>query len=150
MPAQRPKKPSAPKSARGAMGSGHHARKRFGQHFLSDMGIIDAMVRDIAPQRGEAMVEIGPGLAALTQPLLDALGQLTVVEIDRDLAARLRAQAGLTVVESDVLRVDFGQLCADTLARTAAPDQSKLRIVGNLPYNISTPLLFHLIQFVDS
>ena len=150
MPAQRPKKPSAPKSARGAMGSGHHARKRFGQHFLSDMGIIDAMVGDIAPQRGEAMVEIGPGLAALTQPLLDALGQLTVVEIDRDLAARLRQQAGLTVVESDVLRVDFGQLCSDTLARTAAPGQSKLRIVGNLPYNISTPLLFHLIQFVDS
>ena len=153
MSAQRPSK-SHP---RGAMGSGHHARKRFGQHFLSDGNIIQAIVYEINPQPGEAMVEIGPGLAALTQPLQSALGQLTVVEIDRDLAARLRNQTGLRVVESDVLKVDFGQLAQDVLAAnaaaapaTAGATSGKLRIVGNLPYNISTPLLFHLIQFVDS
>ena len=85
----------------------HVARKRFGQHFLSDTGIIDAIVRGIDPRAGQSMVEIGPGLAALTQPLVERLGHLTVVELDRDLAARLRGHAHLTVIESDVLRVDF-------------------------------------------
>jgi 16S rRNA (adenine1518-N6/adenine1519-N6)-dimethyltransferase len=116
----------------------HIARKRFGQHFLSDPSIIDAIVRAIAPRAGDPMVEIGPGLAALTQPLVERLGHLTVVELDRDLAARLRQHPHLTVVESDVLKVDFAQL-----AGTA-----KLRIVGNLPYNISSPILFHLLQYV--
>ena len=121
----------------------HIARKRFGQHFLADRGIIDAIVDAIAPQAGEPMVEIGPGLAALTQPLVERIGQLTVIELDRDLAARLRLHEQLRVVESDVLRVDFTQLAQTT----GVP---KLRVVGNLPYNISTPILFHLLNHVDA
>jgi 16S rRNA (adenine1518-N6/adenine1519-N6)-dimethyltransferase len=117
----------------------HIARKRFGQHFLSDGGIIDAIVHEIAPQPGDAMVEIGPGLAALTQPLVERLGRLTVVELDRDLAKRLRDHPQLDVIESDVLKVDFAELAA----RFPTP----LRVVGNLPYNISTPILFHLLGF---
>src|SRR5690606_8555612 len=84
----------------------HAPRKRFGQHFLADLAIIDAIVRAIAPRPGDPMVEIGPGLAALTQPLVERLGRLTVIELDRDLAARLRAHPQLDVIESDVLRVD--------------------------------------------
>ena len=118
----------------------HIARKRFGQHFLSDSGIIDAIVRAIAPHPGDPMVEIGPGLAALTQPLVERLGQLSVIELDRDLAARLRAHPQLTVIESDVLKVDFAQLQAPH-----AP--ARLRVVGNLPYNISSPILFHLLPY---
>jgi 16S rRNA (adenine1518-N6/adenine1519-N6)-dimethyltransferase len=122
----------------------HIARKRFGQHFLSDGGIIDAIVQAIAPLPGQRMVEIGPGLAALTQPLVERLGHLTVIELDRDLAARLRNHAQLSVVESDVLKVDFARLEAHT---SQAP--GKWRVVGNLPYNISTPILFHLLDCVD-
>ena len=120
----------------------HIPRKRFGQHFLSDHAIIDAIVRAIAPVPGQAVVEIGPGLAALTQPLVERLGQLTVIELDRDLAARLRSHGQLKVVESDVLKVDFSQL-------GQALGAPKMRVVGNLPYNISTPILFHLLQYVD-
>ena len=120
----------------------HIPRKRFGQHFLSDPGIIDAIVRAIAPRPGQHMVEIGPGLAALTQPLVERLGRLTVIELDRDLAARLRQHGQLDVIESDVLKVDFTQV-AQTFA---AP---KIRVVGNLPYNISTPILFHLMAHVQ-
>jgi 16S rRNA (adenine1518-N6/adenine1519-N6)-dimethyltransferase len=123
----------------------HVARKRFGQHFLSDGGIIDAIVDAIQPLPGQHMVEIGPGLAALTQPLVERLGALSVIELDRDLAQRLRGHPQLTVVESDVLRVDFAEL-----ARTQWPGSTdKLRVVGNLPYNISTPILFHLLDYVD-
>ncbi|OZI79070.1 16S rRNA (adenine(1518)-N(6)/adenine(1519)-N(6))-dimethyltransferase RsmA [Bordetella genomosp. 2] len=116
--------------------SRHQARKRFGQHFLTDESVVEAIVRAIAPARDDCMVEIGPGLSALTQPLLRSLARLTVVEIDRDLAARLRGQYPadrLTVVEADALTVDFASLGA------------RLRVVGNLPYNISSPLLFHLM-----
>ena len=120
----------------------HILRKRFGQHFLTDGGIIDAIVDAIAPKPGQSMVEIGPGLAALTQPLVERLGRLTVIELDRDLAQRLRGHAGLNVIESDVLNVDFAHV-ASALGAT------KLRIAGNLPYNISTPILFHLLGFVD-
>ena len=88
----------------------HIARKRFGQHFLSDGGIIDGIVDAINPQAGQRMVEIGPGLAAMTQPLVERLGHLTVIELDRDLAHRLREHPQLTVIESDVLKVDFAQL----------------------------------------
>ena len=116
----------------------HIARKRFGQHFLSDGGIIDAIVDAIHPQAGQAMVEIGPGLAALTQPLVERLGHLTVIELDRDLAVRLRLHKQLSVVESDVLKVNFTELAK----------AQKIRVVGNLPYNISTPILFHLLNHV--
>lgn len=121
----------------------HIPRKRFGQHFLADPAIIDAIVRAIGPRPGEAMVEIGPGLAALTQPLAERLGKLTVIELDRDLAARLRKHAQLAVIEADVLKVDFAQLALSL-------DAGKIRVVGNLPYNISTPILFHLLAFVGS
>jgi len=118
---------------------GHHPRKRFGQHFLTDEGVIIDIVRAIAPEPGQALVEIGPGLGALTAPLLQRCKSLTVVELDRDLANRLRQTAGLNVVEADVLKVDFGAL-ADAAGRA-------LRVVGNLPYNISTPILFTLVPW---
>ncbi len=113
----------------------HQARKRFGQHFLVDHGVIDDIVTAIDPKPGEALVEIGPGLGALTLPLLERCQRLTVIELDRDLAARLRRNSALEVIEADVLKVDFAAMARDR----------KLRIVGNLPYNISTPILFHLL-----
>ena len=121
----------------------HQARKRFGQHFLTDTFVIEQIVSAIAPTAGEQMVEIGPGLAALTQPLVERLGKLTVIELDRDLVIRLQAHPQLNVIASDVLRVDFTEL-ARTLQTT------KLRVAGNLPYNISTPILFHLLTHVDA
>ena len=127
----------------------HIARKRFGQHFLTDGGIIDAIVDAIAPVAGQPMVEIGPGLAALTQPLVERLGHLTVIELDRVLAVRLREHPQLSVVESDVLKVDFRALAVPMLAQATAAPLRKIRVVGNLPYNISTPILFHLLAQVD-
>ena len=123
-------------------GGGHVARKRFGQNFLQDQGIIDSIVRAIDPQPDERLIEIGPGLAALTQPLVERAGRMTVIELDRDLAARLRQHPQLDVIESDVLKVDFTALAVER-------DWPKLRVVGNLPYNISTPILFHLLDHVD-
>jgi 16S rRNA (adenine1518-N6/adenine1519-N6)-dimethyltransferase len=125
-------------SARGP--GGHIPRKRFGQHFLTDSGVIDDIVRAIAPRPGEPLVEIGPGMGALTDPLVERCRLLTVIELDRDLAARLRKRPELKVVESDVLKVDFTALAAEA----GAP----LRVVGNLPYNISTPILFHLLDHI--
>jgi 16S rRNA (adenine1518-N6/adenine1519-N6)-dimethyltransferase len=119
---------------------GHQARKRFGQNFLVSPGVIRNIVAAIAPRPGDCMVEIGPGLGALTEPLLAELGHLHVVEIDRDLIARLHQAyppERLTVHEGDALEFDFAGL------------GSGLRIVGNLPYNISTPLLFHLAGYAD-
>ena len=121
----------------------HIARKRFGQHFLTDTHIIESIVDAIAPVAGQPVVEIGPGLAALTQPLVECLGHLHVIELDRDLAARLREHPQLSVIESDVLRVDFTQLAQSLQA-------DKLRVVGNLPYNISSPILFHLLNHVQA
>ena len=115
----------------------HIARKRFGQHFLVDRSVIDAIVDVIDPQPGQALVEIGPGLGALTDPLVARCGALTVIELDRDLAQRLRRRSTLNVIEADVLAVDFGAL--------ASMAGQRLRVVGNLPYNISTPILFHLL-----
>ena len=119
----------------------HQARKRFGQHFLTDAGVIDQIVQAIAPLAGETMVEIGPGLAAMTQPLVERLGHLPVIELDRDLARRLREHAQLSVIEADVLKVDFTALAASM-------PTPQMRVVGNLPYNISTPILFHLLDHV--
>ena len=115
----------------------HLARKRFGQHFLTDQGVIGDIVAAIDPRPGQALVEIGPGLGALTLPVLARCDRLTVVELDRDLAAKLRRNPALDVIEADVLKVDFG-----ALAKVRDPG---LRVIGNLPYNISTPILFHLL-----
>jgi len=117
----------------------HIPRRRFGQNFLVDSGIIAAIVSAIDPQRGDTVVEIGPGLGAITEPLLARLDHLHVVEIDRDLIARLKKQhppARMTIHEGDALAFDFASIGKD------------LRLVGNLPYNISTPLLFHLAEYV--
>jgi len=119
----------------------HIPRKRFGQHFLADEAVIGAIVDVIDPKPGQALVEIGPGLGAMTNPLVERCQRLTVIELDRDLAARLRKRSELHVIESDVLRADF--------AAMAAQAGQKLRVVGNLPYNISTPILFHLLESVD-
>ncbi len=118
----------------------HRARKRFGQNFLSDPNIIRKIIDTIAPQPGQNVVEIGPGLGAMTAPLQERLGHLNVVEIDRDLIAKLHERysaAQITVHEGDALKFDFATLGED------------LRVVGNLPYNISTPLLFHLASFAE-
>ena len=115
-------------------------RKRFGQHFLHDPGVLKRIVEAIDPAPGDALAEIGPGEGALTRRLLERVGHLTAIEIDRDLAARLSQEFSsqfLTVVTADVLDFDFAALPPD------------LRVVGNLPYNISTPLLFHLARFAD-
>jgi 16S rRNA (adenine1518-N6/adenine1519-N6)-dimethyltransferase len=128
---------------------GHFARKRFGQNFLVDMGVIDSIVNVIRPQRGERMVEIGPGLGALTEPLIERLATpeapLHAVELDRDLIARLKKKFGdlLELHSGDALDFDFGSLAAPA----AMGGKPSLRIVGNLPYNISSPLLFHLTSF---
>ncbi|WP_295639661.1 16S rRNA (adenine(1518)-N(6)/adenine(1519)-N(6))-dimethyltransferase RsmA [uncultured Methylibium sp.] len=117
---------------------GHHApRKRFGQHFLTDTALVERIVSAIDPRPGQPLVEIGPGLGAMTDPLVARCGRLTVIELDRDLAARLRKRPELQVIEADVLQVDFAALATSA----GAP----LRVVGNLPYNISTPILFHLL-----
>ncbi|RUO27912.1 16S rRNA (adenine(1518)-N(6)/adenine(1519)-N(6))-dimethyltransferase [Aliidiomarina sedimenti] len=124
---------------------GHRARKRFGQNFLHDGGVIDSIVGAIHPQPGQALVEIGPGLAALTEPAADACGHLHVVELDRDLADRLESHPflkdKLTVHRADALKFDFAALSKEL--------GKPLRVFGNLPYNISTPLIFHLLQQLD-
>jgi 16S rRNA (adenine1518-N6/adenine1519-N6)-dimethyltransferase len=121
----------------------HVARKRFGQNFLVDASIIAAIITAIAPKCGERMVEIGPGLGALTGSLLEHLGTLHAVELDRDLIERLQQRFGAKLIlhAGDALNYDF-----TTLAAASADRQPSLRIVGNLPYNISSPLLFHLLQ----
>jgi 16S rRNA (adenine1518-N6/adenine1519-N6)-dimethyltransferase len=124
----------------------HIPRKRFGQHFLVDGQVIADIVSVIGPQRGDKLIEIGPGLAAITEPLYARVDHLHVVEIDRDIIAKLKKRfdpARLSIHEGDALAFDFGAL-ADPAA-----DRPSLRIVGNLPYNISTPILFHLANFAE-
>ena len=124
----------------------HRARKRFGQNFLHDPGVIARIVRAVTPRPDQHLIEIGPGQGAITAPLLEAAGKLTAIEIDRDLAAALRVRfaafPGFRLLEQDVLKVNFAEL-----AQGLPP--GSLRILGNLPYNISTPLLFHLARFAD-
>ena len=120
----------------------HVARKRFGQHFLHDQAVIDHIIQAIGPVPGQNIVEIGPGLGALTRPLLEAAGSLDVVELDRDVIPRLMENCAglgdLRVHAVDVLKFDFARL---------ATGGEGLRIVGNLPYNISTPLIFHMLNY---
>lgn len=131
-----------------AANQGHKARKRFGQNFLHDSNIINKIVLAISPKKGQNLVEIGPGMGAITEPVLEATGALNVVEIDRDLIPRLRTQffnyPNFKVYEGDALQYDFTQLI-DSEAENPAP----LRIIGNLPYNISTPLIFHLLSYTE-
>ena len=119
----------------------HHARKRFGQNFLADASVVQRIVDAIAPRPGQVIVEIGPGQAALTRPLADSGAELHLLEIDRDLAAVLQRQfdgrANVRLHLGDALQVDFAELCGGR----------PFRLVGNLPYNISTPLLFHALQW---
>jgi 16S rRNA (adenine1518-N6/adenine1519-N6)-dimethyltransferase len=120
--------------------SAHVPRKRFGQNFLHDPGILRRIVELISPRAGEHLIEIGPGEGALTLPLLRAAGKLTAIELDRDLIEPLREKARaigeLTVISADALTVDFTALAAGT----------RIRVIGNLPYNISTPILFHCLE----
>lgn len=137
--------PSAKKKGGSSRVDGHMARKRFGQNFLTDERVIGQIVSAFAPERGQNVVEIGPGLGALTRELLAALGKIQVVEVDRDLAKalplRLMGDGELVVHQGDALKFDF---------RTLASAPHSLRIIGNLPYNISTPILFHLLTQVDA
>lgn len=123
---------------------GHTARKRFGQNFLHDPAVIERIVKAIAPKPTDHLVEIGPGLGAITEPVTELAGKLTVVELDRDLAQRLAEHPTLadklTIYQTDAMKFDFRQL---------VPANGKLKVFGNLPYNISTPLLFHLFEFAD-
>lgn len=137
----RPVRP--PDRGQGTTIEGHRARRRFSQNFLHDPAVIDRIVGVIDPRRGERIVEIGPGLGALTAQLVERAGRLIAVEIDRDLAARLRERytnEQLTLIESDALKLDWQALAGD----------GHLRIVGNLPYNVSTPLLFALLPIAGS
>ncbi len=119
----------------------HQARKRFGQNFLHDKNVIQRIVSAVNPQPGDRLVEIGPGQGAITRHLLDASGELVVIELDRDLVEPLSRHCGthgrLQIYNEDALRFDFATLATDT----------PIRLVGNLPYNISTPLLFHLLNY---
>jgi len=141
----------------GRQHQGHYARKRFGQNFLVDQGIIDSIVDTIAPRPGQRMVEIGPGLGALTGPLIERLDELHAVELDRDLIARLQQRFGakLKLHAGDALAFDFGALALPApgsgpeSGAESAPYTPTLRIVGNLPYNISSPLLFHLMRYAE-
>ena len=121
----------------------HRARKRFGQHFLHDRNIIDRILRAIAPQAGDNILEIGPGQGALTYPLLQRCDRLTAIELDRDLVPILEQRAPafgqLEVINADILEFELSSIA----------NTRKFRLVGNLPYNISTPLMFHLLESAD-
>lgn len=121
--------------------SSHSARKRFGQNFLTEASAIDRIISSVNPQPDDIIIEIGPGLGAITQHLLEACPSLIAIELDRDLANHLRQQLpGLHLIEGDALKTDFSQLLH-------TQPSSTVKIVGNLPYNISTPLIFHLLSF---
>ena len=122
----------------------HKARKRFGQNFLTDSAVIDRIIQSINPQIEDKMVEIGPGLGALTCPLMQLQGNMDVIELDRDIIPKLRMNCGLTgelnIHNADVLKFDFAELVTDS---------EQLRVIGNLPYNISTPIIFHLVNYAS-
>ena len=125
----------------------HQPRKRFGQNFLHDRSVIREIVESIRLERDDNLIEIGPGMGALTEPLLAEVDAMTVVELDRDLADSLRIRIGanshpnFTIIKDNAMHVDYRELYS--------PERGKLRVVGNLPYNISTPILFHLLSYAD-
>ncbi len=123
----------------------HKAKKRFGQNFLHDPGVIDRIVATINPQPGDNLIEIGPGPGALTHPVLQRVGQMRAIELDREVIPKLKmfcfGDGELEIIESDALKVNFSEF---------ATESNSLRVIGNLPYNISTPLLFHLFQHLDA
>lgn len=133
----------------------HQPRKRFGQNFLHDKSIISQIIDSIYANRDDFMLEIGPGMGAITEPLLVEVDKLTVVELDTDLADSLRIRIGansndgLTIVKANAMDVDYRELFAKMAQSNDSQTDKKLRIIGNLPYNISTPLLFHLLTFAD-
>lgn len=137
----------------------HQPRKRFGQNFLHDNNIIRQIVESIRLQRDDLLLEIGPGMGALTEPLLAEVDAMTVIELDRDLADSLRIRIGANshehfdIIQANALTVDYydvhRQMVSKLPEKVITTDQNKLRVVGNLPYNISTPILFHLLQFAD-
>jgi 16S rRNA (adenine1518-N6/adenine1519-N6)-dimethyltransferase len=153
-----------PASVRTALKNQHQPRKRFGQNFLHDSSVIRQIVESVRLERSDYLVEIGPGMGALTEPLLAEVDAMTVIELDRDLADSLRIRIGansheaFTIIKSNAMTVDYRELHAQVTgiepsetAAVKAPlaDADKLRVVGNLPYNISTPILFHLLEFAD-
>ena len=125
----------------------HQPRKRFGQNFLHDASVIRQIVDSIRLERDDNLIEIGPGMGALTEPLLAEVDAMTVVELDRDLADSLRIRIGANshpnfeIIKANAMHVDYRELYS--------VERGKLRVVGNLPYNISTPILFHLLEFAD-
>ncbi len=125
----------------------HQPRKRFGQNFLHDSSVIRQIVDSIRLERDDNLIEIGPGMGALTEPLLAEVNSMSVVELDRDLADSLRIRIGanshpnFTIIKANAMDVDYRELYSE--------EKGKLRVVGNLPYNISTPILFHLLEFAD-
>lgn len=136
----------------------HQPRKRFGQNFLHDQSIIAQIVDAIYPQKDDLLVEIGPGMGALTEPMLSQVDNMTVIELDKDLASSLRLRIGahshgnFTIVQDNAMTVDYRLLhqnLTQSKQATKPATSDKLRIVGNLPYNISTPILFHLLNFTD-
>lgn len=148
-----------PISKRPSLKGQHQPRKRFGQNFLHDTSVIRQIVESIRLQRVDNLVEIGPGMGALTEPLLAEVEAMTVIELDRDLAESLRIRIGANshehfdIIQANAMTVDYRELYEKITGREAtnvkqAPE-TKLRVVGNLPYNISTPILFHLLEFAD-
>ncbi len=137
----------APSIANSLRTAKHQPRKRFGQNFLHDTSIIRQIVDSVRLERDDNLVEIGPGMGALTEPLLAEVDAMTVIELDRDLADSLRIRIGanshpnFTIIKANAMEVDYRELYSET--------RGKLRVVGNLPYNISTPILFHLLSFAD-
>ncbi|MFV2060208.1 MAG: 16S rRNA (adenine(1518)-N(6)/adenine(1519)-N(6))-dimethyltransferase RsmA [Gammaproteobacteria bacterium] len=127
----------------------HKARKRFGQNFLSDQSVIQQIIHSIYPKEDQSIIEIGPGLGAITKPLLEISKSLTVIELDRDIIPKLRANCesvgNLNIIQADVLTVQLNQL-----EQANSDSNTSHRIIGNLPYNISTPILFHLMSQLDS
>lgn len=125
----------------------HQARKRFGQNFLSDPGVIHRIIQSINPKPGQRLIEIGPGLGALTCPVLELVGEMDVIELDRDIVPKLQLNCGLDAVQNNKLRIHNVDVLNFNFSELDYKEP--LRIIGNLPYNISTPIIFHLVEYSE-